>query len=204
MNLLKSLCAVVLLLLPVEALAAGKSVTSYTYYTVDGSSAGQILLSLTRKGPRLGGIKAFGTTHAKFAQNGRMLSNGKNCKVDRLSFSGRYVIRLPRHRAENRIAGASVGAWNQFENYVRVHENQHVVIWNQCIGELERAARSVTAKNCNGVERKIAQVAERIRNQCQKRHEQFDARAQQQLPSLPLIRQALSQGIVKIRTPRKR
>jgi predicted secreted Zn-dependent protease len=176
--------------------AEAKPKTTYLNYIIAGDTAGEVLVSMIRRGPSVGGVKAYATTVADFSQRGEMVGNAELCRVKKYQFNGTFTITTPRLRNERALTGNSRAAWNTFSAFLRRHEETHRAIWLQCARAHEVKVRRLFGPNCRAVESKTRKLWEQTRSACRKRHEAFDAAEQRALLRQPLVRMAISANAV--------
>ena len=173
------------------ALAKPKYPTRYTYYSVTGLSALDVFKSLSRRGPSVKGVSAYATTTALTAQSGTLVKQGKNCRVEDFAFHADFVINLPKLNESSALQGQVGKNWRVFSSFLRRHEEEHRSIWLACGQDLRRRISAIQKGDCKSVERDADRVRTSVLKNCQKRHEQLDARDQKALLRQPFIRQAL-------------
>jgi predicted secreted Zn-dependent protease len=176
--------------------AEAKPRTIYKTYTIAGNTAGEVLVSMIRRGPTVGGVKAYATTLADFSQRGEMVSNAKSCRVRSYQFIGKFTITTPRLQNERALQGSSRAAWETFSRFLKRHEETHRALWLQCGAAHEAQALKLTGPNCRVVEAKARKLWEKTRNACRRKHEAFDAAEQRALLRQPLVRQAIATNAV--------
>lgn len=176
--------AAFLSLLCVGAAAKPLESTKYRYYSISGSTPGEIFTAMVRKGPNVNGTSAYGSTVATISQSGR-LTQGKSCRNDGYLVKIDFVINLPRLSRENALGGVAMAKWEQFISFVKAHEETHRGIWLGCASNLEAMSRSLSGPSCAGVENEAGKLFARVRAECGKKHAAFDAAEQKRLPSQP-------------------
>jgi predicted secreted Zn-dependent protease len=184
-----------------SSLAEAKPKTVYKNYTIAGNNAGEVLVSMIRRGPVVGGVKAYATTLADFSQRGDMVGNAQTCRVKSYQFIGNFTITTPRLKNERALQGSSRAAWETFSKFLTRHEETHRAIWLQCGAAHEAQVRKLSGPNCRVVEAKARKLWEKTRNACRRKHEAFDAAEQRALMRQPLVRLALNANAVE---PRRR
>jgi predicted secreted Zn-dependent protease len=181
--------------------AEAKPKTVYKTYTIAGDTAGEVLVSMIRRGPTVGGVKAYATTLADFSQRGEMVGNARSCRVKSYQFIGQFTITTPRLKNEQALKGSSRAAWETFSRFLKRHEETHRALWLQCGAAHEAQVRKLSGSNCRVVEAKARKLWEKTRDACRRKHEAFDAAEQRALMRQPLVRQALATNAV---TPKRR
>ncbi len=162
------------------------------YFDVTGKSSAEIVKSLLRRAPRVGGIRAYGTTKPRFRQKGNLFSNGKSCKVRDFSVTSTFEIELPKLRNEKYLSERARPAWDEFVEFVKIHEYQHTIVFDQCVCNFVNEVKKFEARTCRTVERRISRLLRQSLEKCQKQHEAIDDRDQQELLRQPLVRQAIA------------
>ena len=56
-----------------SALSKPHQTTKYTYYAISGDTPGAIYSTLVKRGPRVGGVKAYAATTAVSSQSGQLI-----------------------------------------------------------------------------------------------------------------------------------
>lgn len=172
--------------LSADASAKPAQTTKYTYYSVAGDSAVEIYDAMIRKGPRVNGAKAYASTSATTTQDGKLLQT-TSCKIQDYKLKIDFVIRLPKIRNEKLLPAADRNRWKQFSAFLRKHEETHREIWLGCASDLERQVKAIRAKTCAEADRKAAQLWDRMRAACNKKHNAFDAAEQRKLMKHPFV-----------------
>lgn len=181
------LAALVVLSTAAAAQAAPQYTTKYTYYTINGDSAGELYNAMLRRGPHVNGAKAYASTSATSKQEGKLLP-GKSCKIVDYKFSINFTIKLPKLKSEGELKGATRTRWQAFSGFLKKHEETHRSIWLDCARDLERQVRSIRAGDCGAADRQAEKLWDKIRVQCNRRHDAFDAAEQKRLVKHPFVR----------------
>lgn len=161
--------------------------TRYTYYTVGGDTAVEIYNSMLRKGPKVNGAKAYAATSATTTQDGKLLQ-GKSCEVQDYRLKLDFVVKLPKIKNEKVLPAADRSRWQQFSAFLKTHEETHRKIWLDCAADLERQVKSIKAKSCDDADRKATRLWDKLRANCSKKHEAFDASEQKRLLAHPFVK----------------
>jgi predicted secreted Zn-dependent protease len=173
-------CAGATLAKPVEK-------TKYTYYTINGITAHDIYRAMQRRGPKVNGAKAYASTAATAVQNGNLLQ-GSSCKIVDYRIKLDFVIKLPRIGNEKILPTADRSHWRQFSAFLKQHEETHRRIWLGCAADVERQVKAIKTKSCQDASRRAAQLWEKMRASCSKKHEAFDAAEQKRLMTHPFVK----------------
>jgi predicted secreted Zn-dependent protease len=179
------------LLIGQVAEAKPKFPTKYTYYTVTGKSAVDVFKSLSRRGPTIKGVSAYATTTANTAQSGKLVQEGKSCRIRDYDFNADFVINLPKLRNEAALTGSSKSTWRQFSGFLKRHEEEHRAIWLGCGQRLKGQILALRKSSCSAVEKEASRLWNSMRTSCQKKHDALDRRDQKALIRHPFIKQVL-------------
>lgn len=178
-----------------EAAAAPTQKTKYKYYPVTGDTAAEIYRAMIRRGPDVNGVNAYASTSATSSQSGRLIAQGKSCRVDGYAFNIDFVINLPKLKNEGALNGTTAAKWSQFKSFLKTHEETHRSIWMGCAKSLEAQVKSLRTTDCKVLDKQAANLWKKMRGVCDKKHAAFDAAEQKKLLRHPFVRQVLTQRI---------
>lgn len=176
-----------------SALSKPNHTTKYTYYTVSGNTPGAIYSALVKRGPRVGGVKAYAATTAVSSQSGQLIP-GKLCSLDDYRFKIDFTIKLPKLRNEAALKGATRSDWKKFASFLKTHEETHRSIWLSCAAALESKVKSIKTTSCAELNEKSTRLWEQMRVSCAKKQDAFDVAEQARLLRHPFVRLVLSKG----------
>ena len=167
--------------------------TKYTYYSISGDTPGEIYTTLVKRGPRVGGVKAYAATTAVSSQSGQLVQ-GKYCSLEDYRFKIDFTIKLPKLKNEAALTGVTRTDWKKFSSFLKIHEETHRSIWLACAAELETKVHAVKANSCADLNKKTTRLWEQMRVSCAKKQDAFDVAEQARLLRHPFVRLVLSQG----------
>jgi predicted secreted Zn-dependent protease len=176
-----------------DAISKPNQTTKYIYYAISGDTPGAIYATLVKRGPRVGGVKAYAATTAVSSQSGQLIQ-GKSCSLDDYRFKIDFTIKLPRLKNEAALTGATRTDWKKFSSFLKTHEETHRSIWLACAADLETRIKSVQAKSCSDLNEKTTRLWEQMRVSCAKKQDAFDVAEQARLLHHPFVKLVLSQG----------
>lgn len=176
-----------------SALGKPAQTTKYTYYAISGNTPGAIYTTLVKRGPRVGGVKAYAATTAVSSQSGQLVQ-GKYCSLEGYRFKIDFTIKLPKLKNEAALSGATRTDWKKFSSFLKTHEETHRTIWLACAAELETKVHGIKAKSCSDLNKKTTRLWEQMRASCAKKQDAFDVAEQARLLRHPFVRLVLSQG----------
>jgi predicted secreted Zn-dependent protease len=191
-SIVVGLTAVTFMLSPAGASPTDK--TAYKYYTIKGNSPGEIYNSMIRRGPDVNGVNAYASTLATSSQNGKLIQQGKSCRIDDYKFSINFTINLPKLSNEKALLGQTSAKWGQFKSFLKTHEETHRTIWLGCARTLEAQVRALRSNNCKSIDKQAAALWKKMRAICDAKHAAFDAAEQRRLVQQPFVRLVLSGG----------
>lgn len=178
-----------LLTLPASAGTVAKS--HYEYYTIAGQTLVEIYDSMLKRGPHVGGEKAYASTSATSSQEGKLIQS-KNCRINDYKLKIDFVIRLPKLQSGAKLTSAEKARFQRFSQFLRQHEETHRSIWMDCAANLEAKVAKVSGKSCSEAERKSERLWAEMRKSCNVRHQAFDAAEQKRLLQHPFLRYVLT------------
>lgn len=167
--------------------------TKYTYYTIYGDTPAEIYSTLVKRGPRVGGVKAYAATTAVSSQSGQLLQ-GNSCSLENYKFKIDFTIKLPKLKNEAALKGATKTDWNKFSSFLKIHEETHRSIWLACAAELEAKVHAISAKSCTDLNAKTTMLWEQMRTSCAKKQDAFDVAEQARLLRHPFVKLVLSKS----------
>lgn len=179
-------------LLSTPALSKPTENTRYKYYAISGDTPVEIYSAMIRRGPDVNGVNAYASTSATSSQSGRLVLQGKSCRVDGYNFKIDFVINLPKLKNEKALSGATAAKWNQFKSFLKTHEENHRTIWMGCARELESKVQALRSKNCKTLDAQAGQMWKKMRGACDRKHAAFDAAEQRRLLKHPFVRTVLT------------
>ncbi len=176
-----------------SALGKPRQTTKYTYYTISGDTPAAIYSTLVKRGPRVGGVKAYAATTAVSSQSGQLIP-GKFCSLEDYAFKIDFTIKLPKLKNEAALKGATRGDWKKFASFLKIHEETHRSIWLACAVALETKVKAIQTTSCAELNEKSTKLWEQMRVSCAKKQDAFDVAEQARLLRHPFVRLVMSQG----------
>jgi predicted secreted Zn-dependent protease len=183
-----------------QAAAAPTQKTKYKYYSVTGDTAPEIYRAMIRRGPDVNGVNAYASTSATSSQNGKLIAQGKSCRVADYQFNIDFTINLPKLKNEAALSGATAAKWSQFKSFLKTHEETHRSIWMGCAKTLESQVKALRTTDCKALDKQAANLWKKMRSVCDKKHAAFDAAEQKKLLKHPFVRQVMSPRVAATKT----
>jgi predicted secreted Zn-dependent protease len=184
-------CALFLVNSP--ASAKPNHTTKYVYYSISGSTPQSIYSTLVKRGPKVGGIKAYAATTAVSSQSGQM-TQGPTCEMKDYKFNIDFTIKLPKLKNEQALKGNTKAEWKKFSSFLKQHEETHRSIWLACGAALESKVKAIRAKSCTELNAKTITLWEQMRQSCSKKQDAFDVAEQKKLLRHPFVKLVMSHG----------
>jgi predicted secreted Zn-dependent protease len=176
---------------PQQAFAAPAFSTKYVYYKVSGDSAAGVYVSMLKRGPHVGGAKAYAATSAESSQRGK-LELRNSCRITDYQYSIDFTIRLPKLTDERSLTPAARARWQQFSGFLRQHEETHRAIWMGCAQEIEAKVKALRGRSCEEVDKKAQAIRDAIQQACNRKHMAFDAAEQKRLAKHPFVKMVMA------------
>ncbi len=184
------------------AVPAGESVsaqphqtTNYTYYAIQGDTPVSIYATMIKRGPLVGGVKAYAKTLAVSTPSVQIIQ-GKTCRLQSFNLNFSFDINLPKLKNENAISGQTKTEWRNFAKFLKTHEETHRRIWLAYGTALEAKVRAIKAGSCAELTSKIIKLRQQMAASCNREQEAFDVAQQRVLLQQPFVKLVLSQTSV--------
>lgn len=200
------ICALIsMTLLPA---AQAKPVTNYTHYLIAGESAEGIYRSMLRKGPHVGGGKAYASTRMMPEVSAKTVQTKDGCRIQNFQVNMTFTIRLPQLKKSSDVDPDLRRSFSRFYEFAKKHEETHRAIWLKCAAEAEAQVNRVRARSCSQAEARGLAIVEEVARRCDSRHVAFDAAEQKRLVHHPFIKQVLAKqrkrSVAQASTSRKK
>ena len=102
---------------------------SVAYYSISGESFAELDQQIALHGPTVSGVgKALAATNIRMVPDFRFAMRGGQCEVDSTHVSVKAHVTLPRLASQKRLRQELSKAWDNLEQYARLHESVHVSI----------------------------------------------------------------------------
>lgn len=183
-------CAAGLAVAP-GASAKPKSATGYAFYTISGSTAGELLRQMAARGPSVEGLDAYAITQSTLSHTGNLVASGGRCRLQGYRISLDFEITIPRASGLASMSPKVRAAWNTFAAFVKRHEETHRSIWMTCARSLEARIKSMTAGSCDVLDSKVNSALNSAVSACRRKHAAFDRSQRAPLKAQPLVRLAI-------------
>jgi predicted secreted Zn-dependent protease len=146
-----------------------------------------------KRGPRVGGVKAYAATTAVSSQSGQLMP-GKFCSLEDYKFKIDFTIKLPKLKNEAALKGSTRSDWKKFASFLKTHEETHRSIWLACASTLEAKVKAIQTTSCADLNAKSTKLWEQMRVSCARKQDAFDVAEQARLLRHPFVRLVMSKG----------
>lgn len=187
------IAASTVLLCLASAADARPPVTKYKYYTIGGKTIESLYKEMIRRGPHVGGGKAYASTKMDPQVEALTASDGNSCHIASFAINMTFTINLPKLQ-DSGVDPAVRKSFNNFLLFAKKHEERHRSIWLGCASEAEAQVRSIKAATCEQAEAKGLEIVQKMARVCDRRHAAFDSSEQKKLAKHPFIRAVMARG----------
>lgn len=150
---------------------------TYSYFSIGGSTLGEIETELQRRGPQLQGTgnRHPGATRMEFSTRVTYGESGGRCSVTAADVTVKANMILPRWRRPGSADQSTRLIWDTLAADIKRHEEAHVVIARNHARELEQEL--VTIRNetgCEAAAARVEQVSQRVLDKHDREQARFD------------------------------
>lgn len=132
--------AAFLLVLAACTAVGERTIVSVGYYSVNGETFDELDQEIQLHGPDVTGVgKALASTDLRMVPRFGFSLTGDGCEVSSARVNVNARVTLPRHRNENSLKKNLAKAWDNLEEYARVHEAVHLAIADRYALAMEKA-----------------------------------------------------------------
>lgn len=164
------------------------------YYPVTGSSAGAVYASIRASAPKIAPNATFAFTLIATKTDKKTAKGGAGCRYTAFATSAAYVFHLPQHVKAQSLPKATRGKWKSFQGYLLKHEEGHRTIWRACFGDYDSRALTLTAKDCEALDRARETLFTEIKRGCLAQDEAYDVIFRKAVLKEPFVAEALKQS----------
>jgi len=155
-----------------------RTLLSIGYYDIKGTSFSQLDQQISLHGPTVEGVgKALAATKIKMVPDIRFSQKNGKCYLTRTRVNVHARVTLPRLTNRHQLKKNLRNAWQNLEEYARLHEAVHVAIADQHALKIEKSlAAMAPAKNCETLKANARSLAARLLEKHEQEQLQFDAK----------------------------
>jgi len=147
---------------------------------------------MLRRGPHVGGGKAYASTKMVPEVSAKTVETGGGCRIQDFKVNMTFTIRLPQLKKSATVDATLRKSFSRFYEFAKKHEETHRTIWLKCAAEAEARVNTIKAKTCPDAEARGLAIVEEVARQCDARHVAFDEAEQKRLVNHPFIKQILA------------
>ncbi|MEM7214203.1 MAG: DUF922 domain-containing protein [Pseudomonadota bacterium] len=154
-----------------------RTVVSVGYYTVSGATFHELDKDIKLHGPNVTGVgKALASTDLRMLPDIRYATSAGKCEVTKARINVKARVTLPRHSNESKLKADLAQAWNNLEEYARVHEAVHLAIADRYALIMEEAITALRPReNCSSMREDVQAAFSKLFEQHHAEQLQFDA-----------------------------
>lgn len=143
---------------------AGSISRTYNYFSIGGTTLGEIEAELQRRGPKLDstGSRHPGATRMEFNTRVGYREADDHCEVVEAVVSIDADVFLPRWRNRKSAEFDTALMWDTLSADIKRHEEGHIVIARTNAGRMERELLRVRGESCEAAAQEVAAINARI------------------------------------------
>ena len=149
---------------------------SVGYYSVFGRTFEELDQQIALHGPNVGHVgKALAATNIHMVPDFRFVSHGGKCHVASAHVAVQAHVTLPRLANPERVKRALSRAWDNLQQYARLHESVHVAIADSYALKAEKLISSLPAQDdCATLHANAVAAFHKLMNEHEREQLQFD------------------------------
>ena len=175
--------------LSTDAEAASQS--RLAFYAVAGKTAHDIYEIIKTTAPRVAANATFAFTVPATKTNSKFSKATGSCKFGTFKTSAFYVFYLPKHIQPGTMSKATRSKWNDFVDYLKIHEQGHAKSWDSCFADYDQQALKLQAKTCPQLDKNREKLFTRIKRACLAIDEKMDFNFRKEVQRVPFLAEAL-------------
>ncbi len=186
-----------LLVLAGPATAEPSDTSADVPYPVTGSTASAIYENIKTGAPRVAPNATFAfTAIATKSIKSHAVAAGA-CRYKHFQTKAIYNFVLPAHQNTASLGKRLAKTWAAFAAYLKSHEEGHRDIWRACFGEYDTQALTLSAKDCDTLDKKREQLFTSIKKRCIGQDEAYDVVFRKEVLKHPFMVEALKKKKLK-------
>ena len=186
----RTLCFAALTFLAACTAVGERTKVSVGYYNVNGETFDELDQDIRLHGPNVTGVgKALASTDLRMVPKIKYARQRHGCKVSSARVNVNARVTLPRHTNEAGLRSELASAWQNLEEYAKIHEAVHLAIADRYALIMEEAILDLPGQNTCDVMRQQAKQTFSVL--FQHHHEEqlaFDASEKQRIKQLIALR----------------
>lgn len=166
------------------------SETEIIYFDVGGVTPAQIYRDILDRGPRIGGKEALASIGTRAIQDAGLAESGGSCGLTDYTIRLNFVIRRPRIAHEDVLPPGDRMLWQQMNEFIGIHENQHKDVWLACASEHDSRMSLLRAPTCDELLVKAEVMWQQMLANCDRKQRSYDADQANELMRQPFMQRA--------------
>ncbi|MGI9402608.1 MAG: DUF922 domain-containing protein [Rhizobiaceae bacterium] len=149
---------------------------SVGYYSIKGDSFDELDQQIALHGPTVSGVgKALAATNVRMIPDFRFGLSGDKCRVDHARVDVKAHVTLPKLIGQKQLRKDLSKAWDNLEQYARLHESVHVSIADEYATKAEDAVKNLEPHpSCDTLRSQAVLVFRRLMAEHERDQLQFD------------------------------
>lgn len=160
-------------------------------YPVKGDTAKAIYNDIKVNSPKIAPNATFAYTAIATKTVKSHKVAGGACSYKRFETSAIYNFVIPKREGAKPLSKPLTKTWNTFTAYLQKHEEGHREIWRNCLAEYDQSAMTLSAKNCEALDKAREALFTSIKLRCVQQDEAYDVIFRKQVVNHPFVREAL-------------
>lgn len=173
----RQIALLIVCLLAAGCVAVGdRTQLSVGYYSIRGTSFAEIDQQIALHGPSVTGVgRALAATNVQMIPDFRLQMQGGVCRVASARVAVKAHVTLPRLASQQALRAELARAWDNLEQYARLHEAVHVAIADSYALKAEKEMGALPPEeNCDALRDRAILVFRRIMAEHERDQLQFD------------------------------
>lgn len=160
------------------------------YFTVSGNTPAEIYRNMLDQGPLVNGARALASIGTRATQDGGVDEQGGMCRITNYVITLDFLIRRPRIANEQALPPEDRAMWQQMNEFIIAHEDQHKSVWMSCATDLDARITALKRPDCGELIREGEAMWESMLVSCDKIQLKFDDEQGRALMEQPFMLRA--------------
>lgn len=160
------------------------------YFDVGGATPAQIYRDILERGPRIGGEEALASIGTRAVQDAGLAERGGSCGLTDYTIKLHFVIRRPRIIHQHILPPGVHALWQEMNEFIGIHENQHKDVWLACAAEHDSRMSRLTAASCDDLLAKAQVLWREMLGNCDSKQRAYDSDQAKLLMQQPFMQRA--------------
>lgn len=160
------------------------------YFDIAGVTPAQIYRDILDRGPRIGGKEALASIGTRAIQDAGLAESGGSCGLTDYTIRLNFVIRRPRIPHEEILPPGDRALWQQMNEFIGIHENQHKEVWLGCAAEHDSRMSLLVAPTCGELLATAQTMWKQMLANCDRKQRSYDAEQSRELMQQPFMQRA--------------